>query len=1313
MTPHNNSKVSKPCTGLLNPDQEDQMKVCGYRRSLMRTGFCWACIFLTGGLLRLVLHWWRHLYLYATCSKCSLEEAEQVLVIEDYQGKHIMYHVKKIQVLTSSNLKTLLEKEQQSIESTHIECDHVENVLQLSVHFNSAQFKKCSSIRIFRCKQLVYAWNNNINSFQRINGLDLNIPCSYYHQQRGLTVHEQISRRIVFGDNEISVPLRDFKTLLFLEVLNPFYVFQLFSVILWFTYDYYYYACVILLMSIFGITVSVLQTKKNQDLLQKTVYNTGNAWVVDHKGLSKELPTRAIVPGDIIEIPSSGCTLHCDAILISGNCILDESMLTGESVPVTKTPLPSKRDMIFDKTEHARHTLFCGTKVIQTRYIGSKKVLAFVINTGNITAKGELIRSILYPPPVDYKFEQDSYKFIQFLAIIACVGFIYTLVTKILRGTDPVKIAVESLDLITIVVPPALPAAMTVGRFYAQKRLKTSEIFCISPRSINVAGSINCCCFDKTGTLTEDGLDMWGVVPKSSTNQFQIPLKSIDRLPFDHFLFGMVTCHSITILNGKMMGDPLDLKMFQSTGWELEDSNNIPDTEKYGILYPTILRQPRVGLTGMAEPDCGSKNEIKRQSSVDDLLATVGISPSQKNFDHGIVREFPFTSALQRMSVVTRCLSDQVFNVYCKGSPEMLKKLCTPQSLPDNYSQQLSEFAKKGYRIIAIAFKALSHKMNYTKVQRLSREEVENNMEFLGFVILENRLKPDTAKVINALNTAKIRTIMITGDNILTAISVARDCGIVSPSQAVITVHADPIGDSANFQTNTGTECNFDNSSDKHYKLHYTLDFGSKTSRAYLFKSSFNSNLFDRETPEFTAHVGKTIFHMESTNSLVNESSSSYAESGLPTSDSLASVKTIDTWTHNDAELGIKHTPDESWRQECIFAMDGKTWQIVKDHFPEEMEILLTRGSIYARMSPDQKQALVIELQNLDYCVAMCGDGANDCGALKVAHAGISLSETEASIASPFTSRNPTISAVLKVIKEGRAALVTSFGIFKYMAAYSLVQFISVMILYSIDSNLTDKQYLYVDLGLISIFAFFFGKTESFDGKLVEQVPLSSLISYTPLASLLLHLTVVTAFQVTCWIHLHQQPWFKPFEPAGEDHLGCYENYTMFCISSFQYIILAFVFSKGAPYRKPLWSNWPLCLAFIVNLCIIVYLVLYPCDWVATFFQLIVPPTMRFRYVMLAYGATSFMCHIFVESFLVEYLVFKKYQVQREKNWVTSKQKYMRLEHDISNIKNWPPITEVYEPNNLTDWETEQPTYVSLHAEQNHDTQLGKFPGFC
>lgn len=68
---------------------------------------------------------------------------------------------------------------------------------------------------------------------------------------------------------------------------------------------------------------------------------------------------------------------------------------------------------------------------------------------------------------------------------------------KISRGLDAATIIVESLDLITIVIPPALPAAMTVGRYYAQKRLKLDNIYCISPRSINVAGGIDCCCFDK------------------------------------------------------------------------------------------------------------------------------------------------------------------------------------------------------------------------------------------------------------------------------------------------------------------------------------------------------------------------------------------------------------------------------------------------------------------------------------------------------------------------------------------------------------------------------------------------------------------------------------------------------------------------------------------------------------------------------------------------------------------------------------------------------------------------------------------------
>jgi cation-transporting ATPase 13A2 len=94
---------------------------------------------------------------------------------------------------------------------------------------------------------------------------------------------------------------------------------------------------------------------------------------------------------------------------------------------------------------------------------------------------------------------------------------------------------------------------------------------------------------------------------------------------------------------------------------------------------------------------------------------------------------------------------------------------------------------------------------------------------------------------------------------------------------------------------------------------------------------------------------------------------------------------------------------------------------------------MLVKTQIFARMSPDEKNEVVERLQSLGYTVLMCGDGANDCAALKAADVGISLSEAEASVAAPFTSSVPDISCVLEVIKEGRAALVTSFSCFKYM----------------------------------------------------------------------------------------------------------------------------------------------------------------------------------------------------------------------------------------------------------------------------------------
>ena len=111
----------------------------------------------------------------------------------------------------------------------------------------------------------------------------------------------------------------------------------------------------------------------------------------------------------------------------------------------------------------------------------------------------------------------------------------------------------------------------------------------------------------------------------------------------------------------------------------------------------------------------------------------------------------------------------------------------------------------------------------------------------------------------------------------------------------------------------------------------------------------------------------------------------------------------------------------------------------------------------------------------------------------------------------------------------GRCALVTSFGIFKYMAAYSLTQFTSVILLYEIESNLSDIQFLYIDLFLITVFAFFFGMTAAYPGELAKHPPMKSLISFTPISSLLLQMGPIIGFQLWALMDVQTQEWFVPF----------------------------------------------------------------------------------------------------------------------------------------------------------------------------------------
>ena len=927
----------------------------------------------------------------------------------------------------------------------------------------------------------------------------------------------------IYGPNVIDVPVKSYLQLFIEEVLNPFYVFQIFSIVIWILVNYYYYAGAVLIISVVSIALSLYQTRKNMVQLKNMIAFSCNVTV--HRGLvvHPNTPSHALYPGDVIEVPRTGFRVPCDCALISGNAIVNESMLTGESVPVFKTPLLHDANQLYSVIANKRQTLFNGTNVIQTRNLPNTKVLAFVLRTGYSTSKGELVRSILYPRPTRLRFYSQSLKFLGFLIILGVIGMTYTLVYESIKKEDPFAIFLYMSDLFTTAVPPSLPAAMTVGIIFALTRLKKNKIFCISPQRVNVCGKIKCACFDKTGTLTEDGLDFWGVVPAGKH-----PVHEPRDIGITPLTIAMSCCHTLTLINGQLVGDSVDINMFRATGWEFEEPQE--ETNRFDLLVPALVRAPFSACT----------------------------------FEAGILYQYPFSSELQRMSVVVKSLRDddpENLVLYAKGSPEMIASLSLPESLPENFDEVLAMYTNMGLRVLAFAYKELS--IPWHKVSRVPRQEMERELKFLGLLLMQNKLKPVTTSVIRELNAADIRSIMITGDNLLTAVNVAFQCEVILPQMEVffISINESSLSKSPNID---------------------------------------GSIVF---TPQNSERILEPVSH---TNPL----------SALPST-------------------------------KYCFVISGPTFQLIHKHASRYvLAAVLLKCAVFARTSPKQKSLIVEELQKLGYVVAMCGDGANDCGALKAADVGVSLSDSEASVASHFTSKVQDIRCVPVVIKEGRTALVTSFSIFKFMALYCVTEFTSVVIMYWWLSNLGDWQYLYIDLVQVFSLALVMGYTKPYP-RLALRRPSANLVNSINLISCGTQMLLAIGFQISSYLLLRSTKWYVPADLAPRahvfqaDNVYIFENTVIFSFSTFQYLTLAFVFSVGPPYRMPFYTNIYFLICFILLTLVNLMFAFLPWnDWfvlrdVYKFIQIKYIYSWTFKLGLVLFAGVHLLVALIVEDFII------------------------------------------------------------------------------
>jgi len=352
--------------------------------------------------------------------------------------------------------------------------------------------------------------------------------------------------------------------------------------------------------------------------------------------------------------------------------------------------------------------------------------------------------------------------------------------------------------------------------------------------------------------------------------------------------------------------------------------------------------------------------------------------------------------------------------------------------------------------------------------QKVDREKIENNMIFLGLLIVQNKLKEATKSSIETLHSAKLRMVMATGDNILTGISVAKECYLVKPDAHVIMCEIDKDGNKLKWNPVDAFQDDEENSFKSiHIQENPVSSIQNRFNRAFSIESVFSI----RDKKE--TFVGGNAFDNKEALEVIDENQAD------------------DTDLEEAIQIDTESNPFKNhFETDKVVAISGSTFEnlwklknkfvLTKDEkyksYYEIFQLVLRYAVIYARMSPEHKTILVESLRQEEFTVCMCGDGANDCGALRAADVGVSLSLEEASIAAHFTSNIPDISCLIRLFREGKASLVTSIECFKYMMLYSLIQFSAVTLLIIFNSYLSDNQFLVSDLFIIFPLAVFIAR---------------------------------------------------------------------------------------------------------------------------------------------------------------------------------------------------------------------------------------------
>ena len=421
--------------------------------------------------------------------------------------------------------------------------------------------------------------------------------------------------------------------------------------------------------------------------------------------------TKELVPGDIIYL-ESGETVPADIrILRCENLKVDESALTGESIPVQKSADVLKENLII---QEQKNMLFLGTNITNGKCTG------IVVSTGKNSELGKIALSLneidRIETPLQLKIKELSKK----ITLIVFVILIFIFILALINKYTILEIIMLCSSLAVAAIPEGLPTVITITLSVGISNLAKKKTVVKQMQAVETLGAIDIICSDKTGTITQNKMTV--------KDEYVIDEKMLNYI--------CALCNDGLIYKDKYVGDPTE-------------------TCLYDYLYNKKI------------------NSLNLRKKCERLL------------------DVPFDSDRKMFTTLNK-IDDNVY-VLCKGSMDsLIEKVNLSKTQKEEVLDKVKNFSKNALRTLGFAYK----KLDYVPKNIKELEKEENNLSFAGILGMIDPPRKSVKESVALCKNAGIRPIMITGDGIDTATTIAKDVGIItSDNEAILGSELDKYND--------------------------------------------------------------------------------------------------------------------------------------------------------------------------------------------------------------------------------------------------------------------------------------------------------------------------------------------------------------------------------------------------------------------------------------------------------------------------------------------------------------------------------------